>query len=221
MRALTVRSGGTFRKTQFNIEPTDQTKRTVIARDLWEFLESKQRFANWITNRIRKYGFVKGEDFIINLLQNNCRGRPTHEYHLTWDMAKELGMIENSDKGKKAIEYHANEAKKRQQATLPSKGQKGFNVPEPVPGHSKGESREKAGEAFGVSGRKDFWLNLTKTNGPGRPAHEYHLTMGMAKELSMIENNDQGKRDFTITLSKNNGHLRRQLRLNVIHRQAA
>ena len=30
----------------------------VNARDLWKFLESKQEFANWIKDRIRKYGFI-------------------------------------------------------------------------------------------------------------------------------------------------------------------
>jgi hypothetical protein len=48
-------------------------------------------------------------------------------------MAKELGMIENSDKGRKAIEYHANEAKKRQQehgGTAPGRSK---TLVEPVP----------------------------------------------------------------------------------------
>jgi hypothetical protein len=70
------------------------------------------------------------------------------------DKAGEVfGVSGRSVAAAKAINYHAEEAKKRQQATLPSKGEKGFNVPEPVPGHSKGEARDKAGEVFGVSGR--------------------------------------------------------------------
>ena len=36
----------------------------VNARDLHEFLESKQDFSTWIKNRIEKYGFVENQDFI-------------------------------------------------------------------------------------------------------------------------------------------------------------
>lgn len=38
----------------------------VNARDLWKFLESKQEFANWIKDRVEKYRFVEGKDFLIN-----------------------------------------------------------------------------------------------------------------------------------------------------------
>ncbi|AKH38167.1 MULTISPECIES: antA/AntB antirepressor family protein [Nitrosomonas] len=34
------------------------------ARDLHQFLESQQQFANWIKNRIEQYGFVKDEDYL-------------------------------------------------------------------------------------------------------------------------------------------------------------
>ena len=39
------------------------TTQTCNARDLWEFVESKQEFANWIKGRIEKYGFIEGEDY--------------------------------------------------------------------------------------------------------------------------------------------------------------
>jgi len=37
---------------------------TVNARDLHGFLGSKQEFTNWIKNRIKKYEFVEGVDYI-------------------------------------------------------------------------------------------------------------------------------------------------------------
>jgi len=37
---------------------------TVNARDLWEGLESKQEFSNWIKDRIE--GFEEGKDFIFD-----------------------------------------------------------------------------------------------------------------------------------------------------------
>lgn len=41
-----------------------QTTDTVNARELHEFLESKQDFSTWIKSRIEKYGFDEGQDFI-------------------------------------------------------------------------------------------------------------------------------------------------------------
>ena len=76
----------------------------VDARELHAFLGSKQDFSNWITNRIRKYGFEDGKDFSINLLKSRG-GRPSKEYYLTLNMAKELAMVENNPKGREARRY--------------------------------------------------------------------------------------------------------------------
>ena len=67
----------------------------VNARDLWKFLESKQEFANWIKDRIEKYRFVEGKDFLINF--SKSLGRPSKEYLISLDMAKELAMVENTN----------------------------------------------------------------------------------------------------------------------------
>lgn len=40
-------------------------RRAVSARELHRFLESKQEFANWIRNRIEKYGFVENQDYEV------------------------------------------------------------------------------------------------------------------------------------------------------------
>lgn len=77
---------------------------TVNAKDLYEYLQSKQIFSNWIQNRIKKYGFIEGEDFLITLLESTG-GRPGKEYHLSIDMAKEFSMVENNDQGRKARRY--------------------------------------------------------------------------------------------------------------------
>lgn len=81
--------------------------KTVNARYLWEFLGSKQEFSNWIKARIRDYGFEKGNDFIVfdKVVNNPNGGRPSEEYHLTLDTAKELSMVERNAKGKEARLY--------------------------------------------------------------------------------------------------------------------
>ena len=86
------------------------TIQTVNARDLHAFLGSKRQFADWISERIQKYGFVENQDFLIDfpVLGNQLgRGgdRRSKEYHLSLDMAKELAMVERNDKGKQARLY--------------------------------------------------------------------------------------------------------------------
>lgn len=82
-------------------------KRAVNARDLHAFLESKRDFSNWIKDRIDKYGFVESQDFQVfnNFGENPKGGRPTIEYALSVDMAKELSMVEGNERGKQARRY--------------------------------------------------------------------------------------------------------------------
>lgn len=47
-------------------------------------------------------------------------------------------------------------------------------------------------EEYGFADGEDFSSTLRKTR--GRPATDYHLTLDMAKELAMVENNDAGRR---------------------------
>nr|DAN71620.1 MAG TPA: KilAC domain protein [Caudoviricetes sp.] len=90
------------------IKITEQNgKRAVSARELHLFLESKQEFANWIKNRIDKYGFIENQDYEVfdNFIKNPNGGRPLIEYALTIDTAKEIAMVEGNEKGKTARQY--------------------------------------------------------------------------------------------------------------------
>ena len=54
------------------IKVTEQNgEQLVSARELHEFLESKQEFTNWFKNRIEKYGFLENEDF-MTILSKSC-----------------------------------------------------------------------------------------------------------------------------------------------------
>lgn len=81
------------------------------ARTLHAFLEAGKDFSNWIKDRIAKYQFVKDQDFAIDSpnLANQKQGRGgdrrSTDYHLTLDMAKELSMVENNEKGRQARRY--------------------------------------------------------------------------------------------------------------------
>lgn len=77
---------------------------TVDARKLHKFLGAEARFNDWIVRRIEEYGFEDNKDF-CSILSKSQGGRPRKEYHLTLDMAKELSMVERTDKGREARRY--------------------------------------------------------------------------------------------------------------------
>lgn len=94
--------------------------KAVSARELHQFLESKQEFANWIKSRIDKYGLIENQDFEVfdNLIKNPEGGRPLKEYILKVDTAKELAMVEGNEKGKLARLYFIEMEKKAKEPQL-------------------------------------------------------------------------------------------------------
>ena len=54
--------------------------------------------------QIEKYGFVINLDF-CTVLSESSGGRPSTEYHVSIDMAKELSMVERNAKGKEVRQY--------------------------------------------------------------------------------------------------------------------
>ena len=100
----------------------DETVQTVNARELHAFLGNGDMFANWIKNRIEKYGFVENQDFVC-VTENPVKiqkGRPSKEYQISLDMAKELAMVERNDKGKQARQYFIECEKLAKQASTAS-----------------------------------------------------------------------------------------------------
>lgn len=85
---------------------------TVNARKLHAWLGVGKKFSDWVKDRIEKYGFTEGEDFLLvedlsspNLGSSKSRPQRTLEYHISTDMAKELAMVENNAKGREARRY--------------------------------------------------------------------------------------------------------------------
>lgn len=98
----------------------------VNARDLHAGLGSKQQFADWIKDRIGKYGFNADIDYFINLgnRSDGKAGKPKTEYHLSLDMAKEIAMVENNEQGKKIRKYFIEVEKKAREM---------FQIPKSLP----------------------------------------------------------------------------------------
>lgn len=82
-----------------------QSVQLCDARSLHTFMEVRRDFSNWIKGRIRKFGFAANEDYLLAKSGENSEGRPSIEYHLSLDMAKELAMVENNTKGREARRY--------------------------------------------------------------------------------------------------------------------
>jgi anti-repressor protein len=78
----------------------------VDGRELHEFLEVGRDFVNWIKYRIEQYGFSEGSDYKLTLARIGERQNVTrHDYELSLDMAKELCMVENNERGRQARKY--------------------------------------------------------------------------------------------------------------------
>ena len=86
-------------------EINNETVQTVSARELHSFLESRQDFSTWIKNRIEKYGFVENQDFVRFHKKMEANNATMIEYYITLDMAKEVAMIENNEKGRDVRQY--------------------------------------------------------------------------------------------------------------------
>ena len=99
--------------------------KTVSARELHTFLEVQTRFNDWIKNRIEQYDFVENQDFLVvtekkvTMTDAGEKATLTKEYHITLDMAKELSMVERTEKGKQARKYFIECEKKLKEQTAP------------------------------------------------------------------------------------------------------
>ena len=81
--------------------------RIVNARELHKELENKRHFSDWIKQRIEQYDFVENEEFwsFSQICEKPNGGRPSKEYYLSIDMAKELCMVENNETGRQIRRY--------------------------------------------------------------------------------------------------------------------
>lgn len=86
------------------IETNDCDETTVSGRELHELLEVGSNYTTWF-KRMCEYGFSEGIDFITcfpNLESEKHGGQNLQDHLLNLDMAKEICMIQRSEKGKEA-----------------------------------------------------------------------------------------------------------------------
>lgn len=83
---------------------------TVNARELWEELESKRKYADWIKDKIESNFFTQNIDYTVfhNFVKDDTAfggKRKAIDYFISIDMAKELCMLENTEKGREVRKY--------------------------------------------------------------------------------------------------------------------
>lgn len=77
---------------------------TVSARELHEQLHIGTRFNDWFP-RMTEYGFVEGTDFYSKMSKTDNGGRPSTDYEISVDMAKQICMIQRTPEGKAVRQY--------------------------------------------------------------------------------------------------------------------
>lgn len=76
---------------------------TVIGRRLHEELEVETRYNDWFP-RMCEYGLTEGVDF-YSIFGESTGGHQSTDHQLTMDMAKEIAMLQLTEKGKEARPY--------------------------------------------------------------------------------------------------------------------
>lgn len=113
------------------ITTNESGNQVVSARELHKFLEITERFNNWF-NRMLQFDFVENEDYTSVksfTVVNNGASRELDDYALTLNCAKEISMVQRSEKGKLARQYFikceklAKQLMNTQQPVLPLKNQ--------------------------------------------------------------------------------------------------
>lgn len=85
----------------------DELRQAVDARDLHVYLDVKRDFTSWVKERIDKFGFVDGVDYLLTKIgeQHDSGLKYRSVYYLTLDVAKEFAMLHNNEKGRQARRY--------------------------------------------------------------------------------------------------------------------
>jgi anti-repressor protein len=149
-------------------------RQTVSARALHEFLEVGTEYRHWFP-RMCEYGFAENTDYTPFIFDHPQNGQPTTDHQVTIEMAKEIAMLQRTEKGKQARQYFI-ELEKR------------WNSPEAVMARAlKMADAKILSLESGIQERDSQIKELT-------PAAEFGITVGSSKGAILV-------RDFVKLLS--------------------
>lgn len=83
---------------------TSTGEKVVYGSELHKVLEAKSKFADWIKNRLNDCEAMENEDF-QTFSKKLEKGRPSVDYIIKLDTAKEMAMLERNEKGKQVRRY--------------------------------------------------------------------------------------------------------------------
>lgn len=89
-----------------NVTLNEKHEPVVSARQLHETLEVKTEYKKWF-KRMTEYGFTENEDFVkvTQKCLTSSTGQNITDHVIKLDMAKEIAMIQRTDKGKEVRTY--------------------------------------------------------------------------------------------------------------------
>ena len=105
----TDKKGSSMTNELIKIDYTTSDRPTVLARDLHTALEVETPYNKWLP-RMCEYGFTEGVDYVTvdkNVYRADGKAMPQiqHDHQITIAMAKELCMLQRSEKGKQFRKY--------------------------------------------------------------------------------------------------------------------
>lgn len=89
-----------------NVTLNDSHEPVISGRQLHEALGVKTKYADWF-NRMIEYGFTENQDFLLlkNEQQTGRGGHNKVDHIIKLDMAKEIAMIQRTERGKQVRQY--------------------------------------------------------------------------------------------------------------------
>ena len=89
-----------------NVTLNDNHEPVVSGRQLHEALEVKTPYSMWF-DRMVEYGFTENQDFLLNnfVKQTGRGGHNKVDHVIKLDMAKEIAMIQRTERGKRVRQY--------------------------------------------------------------------------------------------------------------------
>lgn len=86
-----------------NVTLNDNHEPIVSGRQLHEALGVNSRYTTWF-DRMKEYGFTEGQDF-LPILGKSTGGRQPTDHAIKLDIAKEIAMIQRTERGKQVRQY--------------------------------------------------------------------------------------------------------------------
>lgn len=87
-----------------NVKINENQEPIISGRELYEFLEVGTPYRKWFP-RMVEYGFTENVDYTPDIFVHPQNNQETTDHVLSLDMAKEIAMIQRTERGKQARQY--------------------------------------------------------------------------------------------------------------------